>query len=185
MLASSVALFIFLQTFDLRGYSSSDAESGVERQFYGIVSAINRHSAESGNQTQDISIYMLEHYFHRSPIIGNGIGNREYSYHPTIATRLMMGDAAFAFILVEYGVLGFMFAMLIICSSFQIMKKNMSSVNKKKSNILFISLFVITITESGLFDVVLMIYVWTFMADLKYRSAVIPISQSLTKTTPL
>ena len=51
MFMSIIAIFIFLQTFNLRGYSNADAESGIQRQFYGIVSAINRNSAESGNQT--------------------------------------------------------------------------------------------------------------------------------------
>lgn len=173
MLVGVVVLFFFLQTFNLRGYSSGDAESGIQRQFYGIVSAINRSSTESGEQTQDASFYMLEHYFHRSPIIGNGIGDREYSYHPVIPSNLMMGDAAFAFILVEYGILGFAFAILIIVSAFKIMKKGMSSISKKKSNILFVSMFVITLTESGLFDSVLMMYVWTYMAYLKYQQRIL------------
>lgn len=175
MFMGVIAIFIFLQTFNLRGYSSADAESGIQRQFYGIVSAINRSSAESGEQTQDASFYMIEHYFSRSPIIGNGIGNREYSYHPTIPSNLMMGDAAFAFILVEYGILGFIFAMLIISSAFTIMKKGMSAAIRKKSNILFASLFVITLTESGLFDIMLMMYVWTFMAYLKYQQKTLPL----------
>lgn len=168
ILAGSVVLFIYLHTFNLRGFSSSDAKSGMERQLYGIVSAVNGNSVEYGKQTQDIGVYMLENYFLRSPVIGNGIGDREYAYHPVISTEVMMGDAPFAFILVEYGVLGFMSAMLIILSSFQIMKKGMSRVDRRKSNVLFASLFVLTLTEGGLFGAELMTYVWTYMAYLKY-----------------
>lgn len=169
MFSTAVILFIIIQSINLRGYSSRDAQSGLERQFYGIVSAINGKSAESGNQTQDISTYMLEHYFHRSPFIGNGIGDRIYSYHPQYETKVMMGDAAFAFIIVEYGIFGLFFALAIYFSAFNVIKKGMLPSAKKKANILFASLFVITITESGFFDFTLMSYVWTYMAWLKYK----------------
>lgn len=165
-LTGGVLLFLFMQSINLRGYTSRDAESGIERQFYGIVSALNKSSVENGEQTQDISTYILNRHFFKSPLIGNGKGDKDYAYHPTVKT--LSADAAFAFILVEYGLLGFIFFLLIIYNAFKIERIGMSVLTVRKAKILFFSLFIITITETGLFDFTLMLYVWIYMEWLKY-----------------
>ena len=168
ILTGGLIFYVALKTIDLRGFTTMDAQSGFERQLYGIMNAFDNNSTEKGNQTQDISLYILENYFHRSPLIGNGLGYREYSYHHYIPTKVMIADAAIAYILVEYGVLGFVFTLLIIVTAFLIMRKGMLPNDAKNMNILFFSLFFLTITEAGIFDFVLMLYVWTYMAWVKY-----------------
>ena len=164
----AIGAFVILKGINLKGYSTQDAQSGIERQVYGIVSAINDKSAESGEQTQDISTYMLTKWFHKSPLVGNALGYKEYSYHPDIQTKVMISDAAFAYILCEYGILGFIFAFGIILSAFQVMGKGMPYTAKKKLRILCASLFILTITEAGFFETTFMLYIWTYLAWIKY-----------------
>lgn len=164
----AIGSFFILKGINLKGYSTQDAQSGIERQLYGIVSAINSKSAESGEQTQDISAYMLTNWFDKSPFIGNALGYKEYSYHPNIPTKVMVSDAAFAYILCEYGILGLIFALGIILSAFQVMGNGMSYDAKKKSRLLCVSLFILTITEAGFFETTFMLYIWIYLAWVKY-----------------
>lgn len=167
LFTSGIICYTILKSIDLGGFKTANAESGIERQFYGIVSAINGSSAESGEQTQDISSYIISHYFLKAPLIGNALGDRVYSYHPNITNQVMMGDAPQAFMLVEYGLLGTIFIYGIILSAFSITIKKMNKDNKNKILILIISLFILSITESGFFDNSLMIYLWNYIAWLK------------------
>lgn len=168
LFTSGIICYITLKSIDLGGLKTTNAENGIERQFYGIVSAINGSSTESGDQTQDISSYIVSHYFFKAPLIGNALGDKVYSYHPNITNQLMMADAPQAFVLVEYGILGIIFTYGIILSAFGITIKKMKKDNKKKILVLIISLFILSITESGFFDNSLMIYLWNYIAWLKY-----------------
>lgn len=163
-----IICYMILKSIDLGGLKTANAESGIERQFYGIVSAINGSSAESGEQTQDISSYIISHYFLKAPLMGNALGDKVYSYHPNIENKVMLGDAPQAFILVEYGLIGIVFTYGIILSAFSITIRRMKKDNKKKMLVLIISLFVLSVTESGFFDNSLMIYLWNYIAWLKY-----------------
>lgn len=168
LFSSGIICYTILKSIDLGGFRTANAETGIERQFYGIVSAINGSSVESGEQTQDISSYIITHHFFKAPLIGNALGDRIYSYHPYIENKIMFGDAPQAFILVEYGLIGTIFTYGIILSAFFTTMKRMRKNNKKKVLVLLISLFVLSITESGFFDNSLMIYLWNYIAWLKY-----------------
>ncbi|WP_278683087.1 hypothetical protein [Paraclostridium bifermentans] len=160
--------FSLLKSIDLKGYSTGDATSGIERQLYGIINALNSNSTEKGEQTQDISYYIIEHFFYHSPFIGNGIGNKEYSYHPNISNKVMMADAPQAYLLVEYGIIGLAIAYSFLFIAINLMKKGMYKSDKEKISIIVATLFILSITESGFLDVTLMIYLWNYFAYLKY-----------------
>ena len=160
-----VALFLMTSFFVLSEFVLNNTESeGIKRNVEGFVHLFESANGET-DSTFDLSIYLIDNYFYRSPIIGNGLawkGAFAYGNFGVCTLANFAADAHVAYLLVEFGVIGFLFYMVYYYSYLKTLKYKKPIVSKKKLNIIFLYYFLLTVTENGFFDRMFFIYAFIF-----------------------
>lgn len=156
--------FNFLLQYHYNMEQQSDRFAGLFRQIEGFASLAQKSHDGS---TASISTYLLSKYFFHNPFLGNGLAaNGEYAYgfFAYVGLTEFKADARIAFILVEYGIIGFLLYALLLKNIYNILSKNLIKGAHIKLIICFIYFSILTITEPGFFDRVCfpMVYIYVF-----------------------
>lgn len=151
-ITGSILLFTFIKSINTINLQIDNA--GIERQIEGLSKFFNETDSDESS-TAGISIYLLDKYFDKSPLIGCGYsykGEFAYGTWGIVTLTNFRSDARLAYILVEYGIIGFSIYMLFFSSIFSFLSKNVSIKYRRNFWIGFIYYLVLTITEAGFFD---------------------------------
>jgi hypothetical protein len=142
-----IASSLFVLKLDIAGAISLDATSTVERQIYGLATLFT--NTGKGDTVLDVSKVLLQNYFSSNPFWG--VGMNQFDYNLEVIT--LCSDARIAFILTNYGLLGFFILMLFFITLviFLINEFSYRDAQKvKKIYIIFFLLFLLGVTEFGL-----------------------------------
>jgi hypothetical protein len=161
---------VFVMTFDT--YGINESENGVNRSLVGLSNSFDTKKDEDLS-TVSLSTYLLDNYFWRSPFIGNGIaykGEFAYGNKGVVSLTGFAADSRLAFILVEYGFIGFLLYMYFFITVFFFPRSMTPKSDQRKLYICFIYFFILTITENGFFDryniSLFFIYTYSFLATM-------------------
>lgn len=150
---SSIIVFIFLKNFNPAQLDINN--TGIERQLIGLSNFINDMDSDESS-TVGLSNYLLSNYFDKKPLIGNGYSYKgDFAYGSIgsmVSLRNFTSDARVAFILVEYGIIGFLLYTNFFYKIFSYLRKKTSIQFRRNLTICFIYYAILTITESGFFD---------------------------------
>lgn len=144
-------VYLFSSKYDV-GTENADSGSGLERNVTGLVDLFS--SMDTDDNTLSLSAFLLLTNFH-NPIFGNGYAFRntlEYDISESMNEEVIKTDARLAYMLVEYGLIGFL---CFIYFFYAIFKTNINQfkIKNRKMWIVIITYFVLfTFTETGLFD---------------------------------
>lgn len=142
---------IFLLSFDGTEKSSN---AGVNRQIEGLASFAQSEKDEE-NSTIGLSFYLLNNFFQKSPLIGNHLsykGELAYGNRGLCTLTHFRADSRLAYQIVEFGIIGFFLYLCFFFSIFLFLLRKVSKQEKIKLIICFLYFFLLTTTESGLFD---------------------------------
>ena len=146
--------YILLLSIDIKNLDSGEENAGILRQISGLAKAVQAsETTETG--TTGLTVYLIDNYFGRSPIIGNGLsykGQYAYGNFRTVALTNFKADARLAFILVEYGIIGAFLFLLYFFSILLFLNTKVAKYEKKKLFICFCYYFILTIVDPGFFD---------------------------------
>lgn len=146
--------YILLLSIDIKNLDSGEENAGILRQISGLAKAVQAsETTETG--TTGLTAYLIDNYFGRSPIIGNGLsykGQYAYGNFRTVALTNFKADARLAFILVEYGIIGAFLFLLYFFSILLFLNTKVAKYEKKKLFICFCYYFILTIVDPGFFD---------------------------------
>ena len=148
----SILFFIFIKNINTANLQIDNV--GIERQITGLTKFFNDADSDESS-TAGISVYLLDKYFNKNPIIGCGYsykGEFAYGTWGMVTLSNFRSDARLAYILVEYGLIGFSLYMLFFYSIFSYLYKNTSVTYRRNLLICFVYYLILTITESGFFD---------------------------------
>lgn len=145
--------FIFLKNINTASLNIDNA--GIERQISGLSQFLNNTKSDESS-TLGLSNYLLNNYLERSPLIGNGYSYKgDYAYGSignVVSLQNFKSDARIAYILVEYGLFGFILYAYFFIKIFSYLQKNTVKQYRKNLIICFIYYSILTITEAGFFD---------------------------------
>lgn len=148
----SILFFTFIKNINTAKLEIDNV--GIERQINGLTKFLNDTNSDESS-TAGISIYLLDKYFNKSPFLGCGYsykGEFAYGTWGMVTLSNFRSDARLAYILVEYGLIGFSLYLLFFYSIFSYLYKNTSIIYRRNLIICFIYYLILTITESGFFD---------------------------------
>lgn len=160
-------LLIFLSRVDT---SYIDTDSGSGRIISGLASFTqSKKNKEENTTTTRLSEKLVDEYFYKSPILGNGrspLGENAYSIADKVdSLSNMKSDARLAYMLVEFGLLGCILYFMYYLSIFKFFRKQYPHPKGKNVYIIiFVFFMLFTYTEPGFFDGDLfpMVYVYLF-----------------------
>ena len=174
ILGAIVSLFTLFNFVNL----SLPEISGLNRITYQLSNIFySFDKADSGTLT--LSFYLLDNYFYRDPLFGNGLatygGSGAYGM-----TTFFKTDSRIAFILVEYGLLGFAAFMSYY---FNLFKTVLQRTGHYRTMILsFTYFFLLTITQPGFFGYIpLFLFILLSHVFSNKNDAIIPCKKKLCK----
>ena len=173
----AVVLIPIIVAFCLTSFSGSvlnavDRDSGIFRIFSGLSSFSKSKSAKSSDTTFEISANLIDQYYWESPIIGCGYSYKgpEKAYplrfNSAYDLTVLRADATFAYYLTEFGIVGiilyFIFFIQIVrfVTPYEIRKHYILV-------LLFIFYSLFSITEGGLFNPPLLMYMYVYIYALR------------------
>lgn len=164
----SISLFAFIITFFIALSNfvlENSSIEGLNRTMEGFLSLVNSDKG-STNSTFDLSIYLLDQYFDTGGVFGNGYAERgdfAYGTFGVVSLNNFVADARIAYLLVEYGLLGFSLYMITFYSFFSDMKTRKDFTNcRTKLFVCYCYYFVLSLTEAGFFDRIFLPYMFIF-----------------------
>ena len=169
VLLTSIFVVLFVKT-DSRLFSEND---GLERIVEGVGGIANTNTRRStlDDSTFGISTQLIDRYFYSSPLVGHGnaLIDEDKAYPTTFSMDVpsLISDAAFAFYLVEYGLVGillffFFHYEVISFSSFPFLKNKRVIV----SALIFLFFILFSVTERGLFNRTNLVFIYAYMFGL-------------------
>lgn len=170
----TAVLLVGVMTIAMK-YSTSHYEEneGLNRIVEGVGSIVDSKSRKSalGESTFGISAELIDRYFWSSPIVGHGnaYDNDDNAYRTTAGLDVpgLVSDAALAFYLVEYGLVGLL---LFFYLHYSIIKFSSFPVSKSKQKYVILLIFVFfvlfSVTERGLFNRTNIIFILAYMFGL-------------------
>lgn len=156
IIGASVLLFMFL-FYDMEALTINiPGLSRIVNQLHSIV-----HSSDKTEMgTLSLSAYLLDNFFWRNPILGTGLvsyyGSEAYGLSSAFKT-----DARIAYILTEYGVLGFIAYLYYYYTIFKLLSKRMG--HRSSLFLSFFYFFLLTITQPGFFGYI-PIYIYIYLS---------------------
>ncbi len=166
---------VFLSTYDTSSKSMS-VFSGIDRQLNGLASFV-QSDTDDDHSTVALSTYLLNNYFDRSPLLGSGLsykGEFAYGNWGNCTLTLFRADARIAYMIVEYGIIGFLLYFTVFISIFIHLSKKIAKEDGVKLLFCFVYYILLTITEPGFFDrlcfPLLFVYVFCVLSP-KHKSS--------------
>jgi hypothetical protein len=170
-------LFVF--GLNIKGYSSLEATSTIERQIYGLATLFTNTSSDS-ETTLMASEILIKKYFFKNPIFGSALSESDYY----VINGVAMSDSRIAFILANYGLIGLLCIMIFFISLLKFLKKEFLYENKfamQKIYIIFFLLLCLGITETGLWGKLEMIMFLLYSYYLSFEKTLINFPNSISK----
>jgi len=169
LVAASLAAFVgvlFILSANSRDLETDN--EGVNRIVDGLSSVIQSHTkGEIDESTFSVSGEVIERYFWRSPIIGNGYSYKydevSDAYPVTMGDVDLKADATFAYYLVEYGFIGVLIFMLFYYNVIKCACYIIPYQRKKIILAIFLFFLLFSATEGGLFNRPVYTYVYMFL----------------------
>ncbi len=150
--------------------------SGIDRQLNGLASFV-QSDTDDDHSTVALSTYLLNNYFDRSPLLGSGLsykGEFAYGNWGNCTLTLFRADARIAYMIVEYGIIGFLLYFTVFISIFIHLSKKIAKEDGVKLLFCFVYYILLTITEPGFFDrlcfPLLFVYVFCVLSP-KHKSS--------------
>lgn len=167
ILLTSVAVgylgLLFLSSYSGGEISENDGVNRIVNGLSGFTQS--KKYKDEDHSTVRLSEKLLDEYFWRSPIVGNGracLGENAYPIADHVSdTSDFKADAHLAFMLVEYGVLGVILYFLLFIR----VLKNLTRTNGRHDKRILIVMFfytILSITEGGLWDSNLFPYAYLY-----------------------
>lgn len=134
------------------------SNEGINRIVNGLATFSQSQRGEvEDNSTVSLSSKLLESYFFKSPLIGNGISAEGNDYSLDIDSRTndlrhMKADARLAFTLIDIGLIGLIIYLLYFHQIFKYMGLKMRPYYRKSLYVSFVFFLLFSITESGFWD---------------------------------
>ncbi len=153
LLISTAILAILVYAGSKYLYVVADMFPGAERIVSGFEKLIES-GHDSEESTTSLSTYLIDRYFYESSILGNWrtwMGANAYLWQNYDLT-LFRADARVAYILVEFGLVGFVLYLLFFFSFFRVILKRVDNSERMKIKIIILYFCILTITEPGFFD---------------------------------
>lgn len=143
---------------------------GVNRIVEGLTSFTqNKKNKEDDGSTVRLSEKLIDEYFYRSPLFGNGresLGDNAYSISDSLSeVTNLRADAHFAFMLVEFGIVGLFLYLLYFYNIFRDISRG-KQYARKIVTVVFVSFTIFSITEGGLWDNSLFPYTYIYFLGL-------------------
>ena len=144
---------------------------GVNRVVEGLTSFTqSKKDKVDDRSTLRLSGKLLDEYFYRAPILGNGRASLGHGAYP-IADHVsdvsdFKADARLAFMLVEYGLVGFFLYFLLYSNIFKYFSNRLIVKDKRRSIIIFTYFVILSLTGSGLWDQNLFPYTYLYFSIL-------------------
>ena len=143
---------------------------GVNRIVEGLTSFTqNKKNKEDDGSTVRLSEKLIDEYFYRAPLFGNGresLGDKAYSISDSLSeVTNLRADAHFAFMLVEFGIVGLLLYLLYFYNIFRDITRG-KQYAKKIVTVVFVSFTIFSITEGGLWDNSLFPYTYIYFLGL-------------------
>lgn len=140
---------------------------GVNRIVDGLTSFTqSKKYGDDDDSTVRLSEKLLEGYFYRAPLFGNGrvcLGENAYPIADKVSdTTDFNADAHLAFMLVEYGIVGVGLYFLLFFNIFKYFRQRLSKAIRKSVVVIFVFYVILSITEAGLWDLNLFPYVYMY-----------------------
>jgi hypothetical protein len=157
ILSMMLAYLGFNALLSFRGGDISSNE-GINRIVNGLSSfAQNKSSGMDDNSTVSLSEKLLDSYFYRSPLIGNGLSVKGDDYifdidSKTNSLRSLKTDARLAFVIIDIGLIGLFLYMLLFFQLFKYMGHYLTRKGRLSLIIVYIFFLVFSVTESGFWD---------------------------------
>lgn len=148
-----IVIFPLLANNDLFYGQKEDSGTGFERNVLGITNIINSSDLSEGS-TIAYSLYLFN-YKSTDILFGNGVSYSNHKYYEdNVFTDVgaYKSDARYAFMIVEYGIIGFMLYMML----FYLMFKQLVIRFHKKQLLLYVCLcyyLLFGVTDEGFFDI--------------------------------
>lgn len=149
--ATIVATSLYLLTSD---GNNPNLNAGINRQIEGLTTFAQSDKDED-NSTIGLSLYLLNNYFHKAPLTGNHLsykGELAYGNRGMCTLTHFKADSRIAYQIVEFGIIGSFLYLCFFLSIFIFLSKRITKEERIKLVICFIYYFLLTMTESGLFD---------------------------------
>lgn len=166
----AVSLFsVFVMGNETFWGQKAEEGTGLERNLIGVIDLANSDDLSEGS-TLALSAYLLMDKFN-SPLIGNGKAFRAENFygHPTDTWNedIYRTDARLAFMLVEYGIVGLFFFLLLYASVF----KGCSKFSDENRKILYCGAFLyfilFSLTDNGFWDNVVLSVLFIYVFSVK------------------
>lgn len=159
-----IIILLCVFSFVIVYIAQSTKSEGLIRNFEGLYSFINS-SSDNDESTISLSTFLLSQEFD-NPFFGNGYEYKgEMAYHLGVYTlRNFRSDAKVAYIMVEYGLICFLIYVLLYYFIYKDLLGHIGVKKKKNLIIFYLYFFLLTISESGFFDVFLfpLIYLYAY-----------------------
>ena len=143
----------------LASYQGGDIteNDGINRVVNGLTSFTqSKKDKDDDNSTVRLSEKLIEDYFWKAPVFGNGracLGQGAYPITDNVSdVSDFKADARLAFMLVEFGVIGLLLYFLVYSNIFKFFLRKTLCVDKKKTIIIFSFFAIMSITAGGLWD---------------------------------
>lgn len=172
----SVALLVFSSLFLLsldpvvaRNLTPYD---GINRQLAGLTT-YRQADNDSEMGTLFLSSYLIDNYWEKSPIIGNGLiykGEYAYGSFSTVNLVNFRADSRLALILVEYGIVGLLLYLLFFYSIINYLNRSLDRQNRKKMLACYLFFLLVTIVDPGFFDRLCFPMLYVYALSVLYSS---------------
>lgn len=144
---------------------------GINRVVDGLTSFTqSKKDKDDDHSTIRLSEKLIEEYFFRAPIFGNGrasLGENAYPIADNVSgVSDFKADARLAFMLVEYGIVGLFLYFLLYFNVFRFFYRRTYEVDSKQCVIIFIYFVILSITGGGLWDQNLFPYTYLYFFSL-------------------
>lgn len=160
--------YSYLKSQSTVSISEADSGSGIERNLGGLATFV-QSSYDDDDSTVALSFYLLLNEFN-SPYLGNCyayMGEVGYDRGDFANQQVFVADARFAYMLVEYGIIGFSLFIFLYYSIIRCLYDHDNSKMRIPYLIAFLYFLLNTITEGGFFDLGLfpMVYLYSFVSN--------------------
>lgn len=160
MLVSTLGLIIvsytFLLAFDIQYANTFTDNDGINRQLGGLAKFVQgMEEDEEDTSTLSLSTYLIDNFFLNAPLMGNGLSYRgEFAYgnHGTVTLTNFINDSRLAYVLVEFGLIGFMVYAFYFGSIASFLTHRVERKERVKIKVAFLYFILLTIMEPGFFD---------------------------------
>lgn len=141
--------FLYIIILQYSGYTTSHAQNGLQRIIFGFTEFVSG----SGESTVSLSENLFS-FFKEKWLMGLGLDMTGSQTNDDFRdfVVVLMSDSRLAFMMAQYGVLGFFLFLSFFLGVYSFLVKRLNRNGRMKLRIVFLLMLVLTITEPGFFE---------------------------------